>query len=617
MWAYTHVVIALADLLALWLARDRDAGPRQARDRETLEYMEGRVAVPMPEIAGMSAQDRAMVANLMGQGMTAKAQRIASTRPSLNFVAEASSKAARDRASKRRRATLGLWDENRLHLQDRQRARWLITYATSPVHVRPRFRKGHWTVEWELRTALSAYPAPVTNHLDMEPPDNIFASTASMAKLSGIYPDRAPQLRAMRGQDLRDRVVTLIEYSAPDEYVTAAVGAISDWDQPSAYGVDYAHVAGNRWCVELERVQNRVERCCAVIPNSIALEAPLSDFESMKGLYQAQAKLMALEYRAVANAVDPPVWFVESDTGGEIVTVADGPAGVVGHIRGGTLQPLNIQPGFQTYPTIDRLERAQRLEGGVPADFGGESGTNVRTARRGSELLAAVVDFPIQESQELLAESRRLETKLAIDIARAYFPDVSRKFAGFEWTPSDTFKGDEHFTVEYALAGADANGQVIRVGQLQGTGLMSKATARKKIPDIDDPEYEDDQVVYEQIQQGLLSEFMQPDPTGNFNIVMKNRVAKLVRDNKADLVDAIEQVQREAQEAQADTTGVVEPGAPEAQPGIAPPGVGVEAATAPPAQSDLAGLSSLLTQLRGPQVFETAGERAAGAAASV
>jgi hypothetical protein len=554
----------------------------------------GDIAVPLTEMDGLS---RSAVANLLRQGGTAMAQRIASTRPSVMFPA-GPSKAAQKRARNKRRALTGMWDENRLHLQRRQRARWMRFYATAPVVVRPSYRNGQWSVLWEPRSALSAYPAPTPTHLDMQPHDTIFAASLFASKVEAGWPDRAARVRAMRGYRSdapRDHMLTLIEYCGPDAYICAAVGSrADDWSQPTLTPDAVTAIAGNRWCVELERAENRTGRSFAIIPNVIALEDPTSDYEGMKGMYQMQAALMAKEYRYVANTVDPAVWFVENDTGGEIVTVADGPAGIVGHVRGGTLQPLNPPPGVATNNMIDRLERAQRLEGGVPADLGGESASNIRTGRRGADILSAVLDFPIQEAQEILAESQWLEDNLAIDIALDYFPDLNRSWGGFEFTPAATFeKGDWH-EVSYALAGADANGQVIRMGQLQGTGLISKHTARTLIPDIRDPEFEDDRVTAEQINDGILAEFMTP---GSFQLPDKARVMQLVADDKLDLADAILKVQREAQERQATTLDPVAAGAPEAMPGIAPPGAGAEAGTVGPAP-DLAGLTSLLGALR-------------------
>lgn len=612
-------MLTVAQLLALWKQRERDAGPKRARDRESLEYFEGNVAVPLPE---MDTITRTAVANLMLSGMTALSQRVASTRPMCDFAMDGTSRAAQKRQRAKRRAMTGMWDENRLHLQDRQRARWLFAYATSPVVVRPCYLNGQWSVRWEPRSALSAYPAPTPTHLDMSPSDTIFATTLAASKIEAAWPDARDRVRALRGyraDQPRDDTLTLVEYVGPDAYVCAAVGVRDDTTSGFGLSDDVQAVNGRDWCVELERVENRVGRSMAVVLNNISLETPRSQFEGMKGLYDWKATLMAKYYRAVANDVDPATWFVENENGGgAIVTVADGPSGTVGHVRGGQLEVLQHTPNAHAATIIDRLEREGRLEGGVSADINGESGTNIRTARRGSELLAAVVDFPIQEAQELLAESRRIEDNLAIDIALAYFPDMSRSWGGFTFTPRDTFKGsrDDWHTVAYSLAGADANGQVIRIGQLVGTGLMSEATGRASIPDIDDPEFEHDQVIAEQIEKGIMADFMQPSaPGAPLDVVAKSRVADLVQSDRLELAQAIIKVHEEMQQAQSPAVEPAPPGAPETMPGLGGPAQ--QAGAAAPAGPDLGRLSQLLAQLRTPQQFQTAGEAAAGVQAAV
>lgn len=600
---------SIDDLLRLWIQRENHAGPKKSRDRETLEMFEGRLAVPLPEI---DRSEKPAVANLMFQGITAQAQRIASQQPQPVFPVSSPSKAAAKRAKDKKRATQGVWDENRLYMQDQQWARWMLAYASAPTIVRPAMVRGQWTVKWAQRSPLSCYPASTPSHLDMQPADVLFASSHNASTVERGYAHMAPIIRAARGYsdvDRYDHPTTLVEYYGPDEIVLFCVGRQNDQTNMNL-SIPYAD---GKWAVELERIDNRVGRCSVIVPNAISLEQPMSKYEGLKGMYQMQARLMALEYRYVANTVDPAVWFVEADTGGEIVTVADGPAGIVGHVRGGQLTPLNPPPGVGTNNMIDRLERGQRLEGGIPADLGGESATNIRTGVRGQNILEAVLDFPIQESQMVRAESRRLEDELFFDIALEYFPDMKRSWGGFEFTPSKTFERNEFHEVRFSLPGTDANGLVIRMGQLNGTGLMSKRTAMENIPDIVDPEFEHDQVVAEQIEQGILAEFMQP---GSFTLPDKARVMELVAMDKLELADAILKVQKEAQERQSQTVDPAAPGSPETMPGIAPPGAGAEAGVAQPA-GGLDGLSSLLTQLRAPQQFTTPQERVAEAGASL
>jgi hypothetical protein len=67
----------------------------------------------------------------------------------------------------------------------------------------------------------------------------------------------------------------------------------------------------------------------------------------------------------------------------------------------------------------------------------------------------------------------------------------------------------------------------------------------------------------------------------------------LVKTDRAELADAIQQVQREAQERQAKE---VPAGTPESMPGLAQPGAGAEATPTPP-QAGQPSLRELLAQV--------------------
>ena len=142
-----------------------------------------------------------------------------------------------------------------------------------------------------------------------------------------------------------------------------------------------------------------------------------------------QARLMALEVIAVQKGIFPDTWLVgRAGETPQIVNPADGLTGEVGVIRGGDLKDMSLQPGYMTNPAIDRLERAQRLTAGIPAEFGGESSTNIRTGRRGDAVLSAAVDFPVQEAQRIMSRALQEENKIAIDMAKAYAGNKSHSF---------------------------------------------------------------------------------------------------------------------------------------------------------------------------------------------
>lgn len=224
-----------------------------------------------------------------------------------------------------------------------------------------------------------------------------------------------------------------------------------------------------------------------------------------------------------------------------------------------------------------------------------------------------MIDFPIQEYQKILARSQEEELYRAGKIAKAYFGNEPKSFyvsynktkKTVDYVPNRHFETDE-VQVQYANAGADVNGTTIAIGQLIGLELMSKKEARKLHPLIDNPEASGDEFLAEQLETSILTEMLQP---GSMSVVDKARVAELVRTNEMELPEAIVKVQQEAQTRQATSgppgtpEGPVDPGSPEAQPGIVPPGLGAEAgATVPEATPSVQNLAGLLSSLRRPQL---------------
>ena len=122
-------------------------------------------------------------------------------------------------------------------------------------------------------------------------------------------------------------------------------------------------------------------------------------------MYQTQARLFALELIAVERGIFPDTYLV-SRPGEQAKFVTgphDGRSGLVNIISGGTLQEAGMNSNLTANNLIDRIERSMRITSGTPAEYGGESVTNVRTGKRGDAILSAVVDFPSQEAQEVLA----------------------------------------------------------------------------------------------------------------------------------------------------------------------------------------------------------------------
>jgi hypothetical protein len=242
-------------------------------------------------------------------------------------------------------------------------------------------------------------------------------------------------------------------------------------------------------------------------------------------------------------------------------------------------------------------------------------------------VLSAVVDFTVQETQKTLARALEEENRIAIAQCKAYAGNKPRSFyvsmgkvkGKVDYTPNKHFTTDDnvvsysqagaHFTtddnvVSYSQAGADINNLVIAGGQRVAMGTMSKEAFMRIDPLVEDVEKERDAVVAEQLEQSLLSGLQQqaaqgalpPSDLAQGALPPSDlaRIMQLVRNDQHDLAEAVEKVQREAQERQAEQ---VQPGAPEAQPGIAMPGAGAEAGGGAPAEAPPPDLRALLGAL--------------------
>lgn len=580
-------------ILELLRERESNQGPAMDRMRRVRSAYDGEIVVPLPEL---DEYESAAVANLVSQGLDQTAMRISSTMPDIVCPpSNPESKSSEKNARVRRRALFGMWETNHMDLKMMRRARQFIGYASSPVSLRFDPVKG--SVEWTVRDPLTTYPSPVIGPDDLEPTDCIFTYERTWAWLKLHYPDQADRLRGNDALEQSD-VFQLVEYVDHEETVLIAVGRVpqdnTGWAR-STYTVEPL--------AELERFVNRIGLCPAVVPGRVCLDQAQGQFDGMLGMYQTQARLMALEVIAVQKGIFPDTWLVaRAGEQPQIINTANGLTGEIGQIKGGDLKDSGLNPGFMTNPTIDRLERAQRLTAGIPSEFGGESGSNIRTGRRGDAVMSAVVDFPVQEAQRVFAASMEAENRRAVALAKAYAGNkavsfyVSAKGAKgrVDYTPNKHFDTD-HNRVVFSNPGTDLNGLIIGAGQRIGMGTMSKKSFMEIDPMVNDVESEHDEVIAESLEQALLASLQTQASQGAIPPGDIARIVELVRYNKADLAGAVQKVHEEAQERQATQ---VPPEAPEAQPGIAQPGTGAEAAPTPDA-AGTPSLRDLLSQVGG------------------
>jgi hypothetical protein len=617
------MALNVEQILALYWARKRAMDPRLGKLLELQTAYQGDMSVPLPE---MGQAEKPLVANLIASGLDQYAMRIASVMPDVYCppTREGEFKEHTRHAQDRRDAIKGWWSMNSMHLLMRKRARYLIGYATAPVVIRPRAPKARRAKRdipyWQLRDPLTALPPPGE---EIDPADAIFTFKRTYRWLRDNYPDQAQRIE--RPADCGpDHGFEMVEYMDDETMALICLGASPDRYSPtgenphaySAAGTSRYNTRGSSPFEIIEFDINRAGICPAVVPGRICLGERQGQFDGLLGLYWWQSKLMALGGIAAERDIFPEEWAVSRPNETvEVIVAADGPQGVIGEIAGGDIKSTHSPPGQATMLMIDRTERAMRVGGAVPAEFGGESPTNIRTARRGSEVLSSAVDFPIQEAQEVLAAALQEENVRAIAIAKAHYSGTNSFY--FSWNGrgarasydmAATFDSDENI-VTYSMPGSDVNNLIIGVGQRVGMETMSKYRGMQLDPLIDDPEREHGRIIVEGLERALLQgmQTLASQPGGIPPSDLARIITLVSGERPKSLAEAVDQVQKEAQRRQAaqgppgSPEGPVPPGSPEAQPGIALPGQGAEAGQAiegaTPSQQ---GLSQLLTSLRRP-----------------
>lgn len=611
---------SVEDIVAIYEARKRDAGPLLDRMRAARDHMNGDVIVPLPE---MDRNEKPAVSNLIAQGLEQTAMRVASVLPNMVWPAVTpgveKGKHSEDWARIRHQAVAGWWEQNHIQRKLRRMARWLIGYATTPVYVRPDFDNG--IPSFELRNPLNTFAAPTADWDDMDPTDVVFAYMKPATWLESQYPGMARRLIGDKVA-LDNVMVEVLEYCDAEEIVTAvsasrmAVSSMSPFTPLSEP-------------VELDRVPNRAGVCLAVSAKKIAFDKLFGQFHHIYGMYQAQSKLMALELIAVEKGIFPDLVMYGTVPGRTPVLIngdwKDGREGEVNVIKDGRIETVALNPGFMGQPAQDRLERNMRTTAYVPSQFGGESPTNIQTGRLGDQLLSATVDFPIQEYQELLADALESANRRAIAVSKGYFGGQSKSFhvnlknavGKVEYTPNQHFETDEH-KVSYAAPGADVNSLVLGIGQRMGIGTMSAYTGMLQDPMIPDPDLEVRRVNSEYIERALRDSIAELVRSQQMHPLDAALMAREI-ETGTPLARAFEMAQEQAQERQAEEQAAQQAQAaagqpiPGAQPGLGPqpqPGEAGMPITGP--TPSMEGLSQLLGSLRQPRAIGSPLENAAG-----
>lgn len=584
------------DIVALFNERKKAMDPVWRTAHEIQRVLNNEIVLPTPET---DDDDRSATPNLILQGVTQNAMRIASTLPGLYFPPiEDGRKNFAARAMERKRVVTGYWQHNRMNILLRRRARHMIAYSGTPIIVRPGTSRDPYP-NWQIRHPLTALPAETDNPDDVTPDDCIFAYPRTIGWIKRNIPE-APSALARVGYDRDADLNTkldILEYHDAEQVTLILLG------KDNGQQFSYTDSRG-KWTV-LQQLPNPAGICWVVFPGRITSDSPQGQFDSVIGAYIQMAKLQSINYMASERGVLPETWFIARPNETPNVTqIPDPRRGVPGEVSGADIQIIQVNPGFQTAPTIDRLEEGIR-GAGVPAEFSGMSPTNIRTGARGRAVLSAAIDFNNQEAQEILAVSLEEENKRAILIDKAFHNKEKTWFISWRgqkgnitYTPSTLFTDTNGrdltiHNVTYSIAGADINTLFQTVAQMQGTGQISRTTAMRINPLVEDPEFERDMSILETLDDSLRDSLAQRSMAGMLPPIVLARLRKVMEEEHISLADAVTKVEEEMREEQATPTAPTDPAA---QPGMAAPG------EAPPSISpmdpSMSNLEQMLMQLR-------------------
>lgn len=579
-----------------------DRAPELRKMEEICTHYKGEYVVPLPEL---DENERPAIANLIYLGIESHATRVASvvptiTYPSLHIGFDAADHRARDR----KLANVGWWEMNNQKMKLRRRARHLTAYGTSPVTISPVAIDPDDRRQipfWRVRNPLGSFPAPSLDPDHMEPTNCIFVDYKPLRWLQERYPRQMAVLSC--GEKSDTDMFTILEYVDAYETVYCVLGKEQKQDpyrrQASSYSMSEL----------LDRIPNRSEICPVVMPGRITLEGVMGQFDQMIGMIHREAKLDALATIAVFRDVFPDEWVVSPANAAsrpKVIDEADGKMGYRGLIENGTIVALRHTPGPSSQNAMDNMERNQRLTGLIPEQIGGEGATNVRTARQGTQLLSSAIDMPIQEAQEILAQSLELENVRAVAVMKSYYGSKKSMFffgrdgkiVSPDYTPNETFETNLS-KVKYPMPGTDINGLIVSIGQRLGLGTMDVLTAMTLDPSIDDPEEVYARVQVDGLRKSILSGVEQQSASGQMSPLVAARIITEMLQSRTPIEKALlsvnalmqqEQAQQQQQQQQqpADTS--------DTQPGIsAPPGQGPAPAPAPQ------DLQSLLESIHVPQ----------------
>ncbi|MGL4297492.1 MAG: hypothetical protein ACRCW4_00265 [Candidatus Neomicrothrix subdominans] len=539
------------------------------------------------DAAGLPPLTPAIIADAIdNNGMLAGSTLPSITCPPVNPTKQTGVR-SREYAKTRAGIIKGTLFESRFQLQMRRAYRHLFGYASFCMSVIPDMRYDKPRVH--LRDPLTCYPDERAAEDFCDPENVAFVYGKSVDWIRSAFPEARDfiQSEARGGDNMWEMVEWVDEHDV-------VVGILGPREKAQYYTYSDSPL---RWGKELRRWPNRAGMVTAICPARVTLDRISSQLVKVTGITDLMARMMALDVLAREKSIFPDR-FLLGRTGmtpqivnGEWKDGRTGEMNVV--LDAEKIGSMTFAPDPSSTQMVDRLERNARISGGLVPQMGGESYGALRTGRGMDALMGAAVDPRIQEMQEIMAAHLPRLNEAIFETYKGYWP--TKKFtllSGWngtgrqvEFTPAEHIETSSS-VVSYSIAGADAQGKTIILGQMFGTGAISLRTFREKHPWIDDPDEEAARVDEEKFERVAVESILQRAMGGMMAPIELADLEEARRtDPNGDIFTAIRAADQRARERQAQIAPEPGPGqvtAPEAQPGLGgptaqpapPPGLG-------------------------------------------
>jgi hypothetical protein len=541
----------------------------EVRDRYNGDYV-----IPLPDSKGEPVLPMVMP-NLIADGIETLALRAAAVDPMIACPALDQDKLTGVRsiamAEDRERALYGAWHFSHMTLLRRRAYRQVGGYGDMAFIVVPDFKSGRARIE--TRDALTSYPDEREAD-DIRRPSNcgfVYGRTAAWIlstladRLDGKLLDR---LRAAR---TNDEMWEMVEWVDDEHVVIGLLGQRNVTTEDSRRYPDHRGLHQ-----ELFRFPNRAGYCTAVVGRRVTMDRIAGQMDAMLPTYDLANKIMALEVDAMERSVYPDRYVIGVDSREPQIVGQwhDGRTGIINRLSNVSgIGALQNQPNQMTTMITDRLESAIRQSAGVNALASGLNPGSLRTGRALDSYAGFSIEPRLMELNDIMARCLTMVNECVVGVEKGYFGGT--EIISYSGDPTDqgvlTYDPAKLYETElnvvtYPLPGADINNMTLAAGQMKGAKIGSALDVATMHPAIRNPKRSLREVALDDMDAALMQGLQQQVSSGGIPLTVVARIKELIRTG-APLEIAINTADEEFKEMQA---SVVEPGTPEAMPGMVP-----------------------------------------------